>query len=252
MDTFPMALDAMGAAHGSLEAYRLSAPAEVAAMLRLLQEANATLNLNAPHGTVYATTLWAADAARGVLSFAVEPSDPQVQALLAGNEATVVGYVENIKVQFDVHNLLLVHGTRASALNTSYPSELYRFQRRNSYRVRPILHDAPVARLRHPMLPDMEITLRVLDVSIGGCALLLPDDVPPLAPGVLINQVQIELNLDACFDTALRLQHVTAIQPDARGVRLGCEMVRLSQDAERTLQRYIDQTQKRRRVMTLA
>jgi flagellar brake protein len=252
MDTFPMALDAMGAAHGSLEAYRLSAPSEVAAMLRLLQEANATLNLNAPHGAVYATTLWATDAARGVLSFAAEPGDPQVQALLAGDEATVVGYVENIKVQFDVRNLLLVHGTRESALNTSYPRELYRFQRRNGYRVRPILQDAPVARLRHPMLPDMEITLRVLDVSIGGCALLLPDDVPPLAPGVLIRQVQIELNLDTCFDTALRLQHVTAIQPDARGVRLGCEMVRLAQEAERTLQRYIDQTQKRRRVMTLA
>jgi c-di-GMP-binding flagellar brake protein YcgR len=252
MDTLPMALDAMGGAHGSLEAYRLSAPSEVAAMLRLLQEANATLNLNAPHGAVYATTLWATDTARGVLSFAAEPGDPQVQALLAGNEATVVGYVENIKVQFDVHNLLLVHGTRESALNTSYPRELYRFQRRNGYRVRPILQDAPVARLRHPMLPDMEITLRVLDVSIGGCALLLPDDVPPLSPGVLIQQVQIELNLDACFDTALRLQHVTAIQPDARGVRLGCEMVRLAQEAERTLQRYIDQTQKRRRVMTLA
>jgi c-di-GMP-binding flagellar brake protein YcgR len=221
-------------------------------MLRLLQETNATLNLNAPHGTVYSTTLWATDAARGVLSFAVEPSDPQVQALLAGNEATVVGYLENIKVQFDVHKLLLVHGTRASTLCSAYPTELYRFQRRSGYRVRPLVHDTPVARLRHPMLPDMEIALRVLDVSIGGCALLLPTDVPPLPAGVLISGVQIELNVDACFVTALRLQHVTVIQPDARGLRLGCEMVHLGQDAERTLQRYIDQTQKRRRVMTLA
>ncbi len=251
METRPMALDAMGAAHGSLEGYRLSAPSEVAAMLRRLQEANALLNLNTPHGAVYTTTLWATDAARGVLSFAADPNEPQVQALLAGDEAVVVGYLENIKVQFDVHNLLLVRGAQASALTTAYPSELYRFQRRDGFRVRPILRDAPLARLRHPMLPDMEITLRVLDVSIGGCALLLPDDIPALSPGVLITRVQIELNLDARFDTALRLQHVTAIQPDARGVRLGCEMVNLSQDAERTLQRYIDQTQKRRRVMAL-
>lgn len=246
-----MPLAAMDAAHGGLEAYRLSAPTEVAAMLHRLQEANALLSLNTPHGAVYTTTLWATDAARGLLSFAAEPKDPQVQALLAGDEATVVGYHENIKVQFDVHGLLLVHGARASALNTSYPRALYRFQRRDSFRVRPILRDSPVARLCHPMLPDMEITLRVLDVSIGGCALLLPDDIPPLSPGVLINRVRIELNLDARFDTALRLQHVTAIQPEAHGVRLGCEMVNLGQDAERTLQRYIDQTQKRRRAMAL-
>jgi c-di-GMP-binding flagellar brake protein YcgR len=251
METRPMALDAMTAAHGGLEAYRLSAPSEVADMLRRLQEANVLLNMNTPHGAVYTTTLWATDAARGVLSFAAEPNDPQVQALLAGDEAVVVGYFENIKVQFDVHSLLLVHGARASALNTAYPRELYRFQRRDSFRVRPILRDAPMARLRHPMLPDMEITLRVLDVSIGGCALLLPADIPVLSPGVLINRVRIELNLDARFDTALRLQHVTAIQPDARGARLGCELVNLGQDAERVLQRYIDQTQKRRRVMAL-
>jgi flagellar brake protein len=251
MDTRPAALETLACGAGGLDAYRLGTPAEVAAMLRRLLEANVLLNLNTPHGAVYTTTLWAIDAARGVLSFAAEPNDPQVQALLAGDEAVVVGYCDSIKVQFDVHGLVLVHGLRASALCTAYPRELYRFQRRDSFRVRPILRDGPVARLRHPMLPDMEITLRVLDVSIGGCALLLPDDVPALAPGVLINRVRIELNLDARFETGLRLQHVTAIQPDARGVRLGCEMVHLGQDAERTLQRYIDQTQKRRRAMTL-
>jgi flagellar brake protein len=251
MDTLPMALAAMAAARDGIAAYRLNAPSEVAALLRRLQETNALLNLNAPHGAVYTTTLWATDAARGVLSFAAEPDDPQVQALLAGDEAVVVAYLENIKVQFDVHGLVLVRGARASALNAAYPDELYRFQRRGSFRVRPIVHDAPVARLRHPMLPDMTLALRVLDVSIGGCALLLPDDVPALSPGVLINGVQIELNLDARFETALRLQHVTAIQPAAHGVRLGCEMVQLAHDAERTLQRYIDQTQKRRRVMSL-
>ena len=251
METQPMALATMAAAHGGLEAYRLSAPSEVAALLRRLQEANVLLTLSTPHGAAYTTTLWATDATRGVLSFAAEPNDSQVQALLAGDEAVVVGYCENIKVQFDVHGLVLVHGARASALNAAYPRELYRFQRRDSFRVRPVLRDVPVARLRHPMLPDMEITLRVLDVSIGGCALLLPDDIPTLSPGVLINGVQIELSFDARFETALRLQHVTAIQPDAHGVRLGCELVHLGQDAERTLQRFIDQTQKRRRVLTL-
>ena len=250
MQTQPMALDAM-AAQGGLDAYRLHAPVEVAAMLRRLQEGDVLLNLNSPHGVVYTTTLWATDAARGLLSFSADARDPRVQALLEGDEAVVVGYLDNIKIQFDIDNLVLVHRGPSSALNASYPRELFRFQRRDSYRVRPILRDTPVARLRHPMIPDMQLALRVLDVSIGGCALLLPEDIHALAPGVLVAQAQIELDIDARFECALRIQHVTAIQPDSRGVRLGCEMLRLSQEAERRLQRYIDQTQKRRRFTAL-
>ena len=97
----------------------------------------------------------------------------------------------------------------------------------------------------------MALSLRVLDVSIGGCALFLPNDVPPLQPGVTINNVQIDLDVDTRITTALRLQHVTSIQPDSKGVRLGCEMVNPASDVLRGLQRYIDQTQKRQRMLSL-
>ena len=32
-------------------------------------------------------------------------------------------------------------------------------------------------------MPEMALTLRVLDLSLGGCALWCPADVPPLQPG---------------------------------------------------------------------
>ncbi len=246
-----MPLDAMGAAHGGLEEFRLHEPSDIAAMLRRLQDGCVPVKVNAPDGAVYTTALWAADAARGVLSLAADSRDPALQAVLEGDEAVAVAYLENIKIQFDLDKLVLVHGTRSSALSATYPRELFRFQRRNSFRVRPIARDTPVARLRHPMLPDMRLTLRVLDLSIGGCALLLPSNVPALSPGVLINGVQIELDLYTSFETSLRLQHVTAIQSESRGVRLGCELVHPGREAERTLQRYIDKTQKHRRFMTL-
>ena len=246
-----MPLESMAATHGGLDAFRLATPSEVATTLRQLQDGAVLVNLNAPRGGIFMTTLWAVDTARRALSFAAEADDPQLQALLEGDEATVVAYLENIKVQFDVHNLLLVRGLRTSALSTSYPRELFRFQRRDSYRVRLEPRDTPVARMRHPMIPDMQLALRILDVSVGGCALLLPQDVPPLAPGVLVNRVLLELDLGTLVETALRLHHVTSIHTDSQGVRLGCEMVGLSQDAERLLQRYIDQTQKRRRFTPL-
>jgi c-di-GMP-binding flagellar brake protein YcgR len=235
-----------------LDAYRLESAADVAAMLRRLKQGDVALNLNAPHGHVYTTTLWAMNAARGILSFAADPRDPHLQEVLEADEAVVVGYLENIKIQFEVGNLVLVRGAYESALNTSYPRELFRFQRRNSFRVRPILGDMPLARLRHPMIPEMQLALRILDVSIGGCALLLPDDVPEIEPGVSINDVQIELDPNTQLETTLRLQHVASIQPDSGALCLGCEIVQLSQEAQRTLQRYIDQTQKRRRFVTAA
>ncbi len=67
----------------------------------------------------------------------------------------MVGYLDNVKLQFDVHDLVLVRGARASALSARCPRELFRFQRRNAFRVRPLLRSAPMARLRHPTMPDM-------------------------------------------------------------------------------------------------
>ena len=250
-DARPLPRQAVAEQPDGLEAYRLESAPEVAALLLHLVQADTPLNLNSPRGGVYTTTLWSADARRGVLSFAGDARDPRLQALLDEDEAVVVGYLDDIKIQFDVDNLVLVRGERASALNTNYPHALFRFQRRNGFRVKPILRETPVARLHHPLIPELRLALRILDVSFGGCALLLPEDVPALAPGALIDPVQIELDTQTRFETTLRLQHVSSIHSDARGTRLGCEMWRLGREDERTLQRYIDQTQKRRRVLAL-
>jgi len=98
----------------------------------------------------------------------------------------------------------------------------------------------------------MQLALRVLDISIGGCALFLPEDFPPMQPGVELNQVQIELDADTQFRVDLRLQHVTSLGPDAKGVRLGCEFMRPDPGTLRALQRYIDQTQKRGKLLSLS
>lgn len=244
-----MPLDAVAAAHGGLDDFHITSPVELAAMLKLLLDANAVLNLNAPNGMAVAATLWTVDASRGAISFSADAQTPQLQALIECNEAVAVGYLDSVKVQFDVHSLVLVHNGRTSAISCSYPREMFRFQRRNGYRVRPLLRNAPTARLRHPMIPEMQLNLRVLDVSIGGCALFLPDDVPMIEPGVLLNGVDLELDGDTRITAPLRLQHVTSLHLDAGGVRLGCEMVNPDSDSMRALQRYIDQTQKRRRLI---
>lgn len=232
-----------------LDDFRVGSPVEITALLRQLADGNVHVSLNAPSGVSITATLWTVDAQRGLVSFSTLPDEPQLDAIVESDEVTVVGFLDSIKLQFEVHDLVLVHRGNEAALNAAFPAELFRFQRRNGFRVQPMLRTTPVAKLRHPMIPDMQLGLRVLDVSIGGCALFLPNDVPLLDPGVLLNGVVIDLDADTRVHTGLRLHHVTSLNPESGGVRLGCEMVSPGHDGMRALQRYIDQTQKRRRMM---
>jgi c-di-GMP-binding flagellar brake protein YcgR len=99
-------------------------------------------------------------------------------------------------------------------------------------------------------MPEMALTLRVLDISAGGCALFLPDDVPPLPAGVRLQGVRLELDAGTHFDATLQLHHVSSLSASG-GVRLGCSLHDLDAGAQRSLQRYIDVTQKRRRMLAL-
>lgn len=250
MDTQPAPL---GGADGldPFAAFRIESPREIAALMRQLMDGATPVSLSTPDGTSLTTALWTVDSASARLAFQAEADNPQMQQLVESNEVTAVAYLEAIKLQFDLQNLMLVRGQKASALQTAMPRGVYRFQRRQSYRVRTLERSAPVALLRHPALPDIQLSLRVLDVSIGGCALLMPDDMPPLQPGLTLHAVRLELDPDTRISATLHLHHISSIHPNARGVRLGCELVKLDGVAERALQRYIDQTQKRRRLLSL-
>jgi c-di-GMP-binding flagellar brake protein YcgR len=71
--------------------------------------------------------------------------------------------------------------------------------------------------------------------------------VPGLQIGLLLQGVPVELDADTRFVAALRLQHMSSLQQG--GTRNGCEWQQLDGNAQRALQRYIDQTQKRRRIL---
>jgi c-di-GMP-binding flagellar brake protein YcgR len=231
--------------------FRSSHPREVQALLRALRQSGTPVALSSPRGAGLGATVWTVDAERGRIAFDVEPGDPQLGGLVEGNEVTAVAYLDAVKLQFDLHDLVLVRSPRATALQARLPACIYRFQRRSSFRVRTLERGAPVARLRHPSLPDMQLALRILDISIGGCALMLPDQVPALPPGLEMGGVVLELDTDTVLQVGLRIQHATSVQGQGSSLRLGCELLRMDAGTLRTLQRHIDQTQKRRRLLSL-
>lgn len=250
LDTQPASLDVTGASDPWGQ-FRVDNPAERLTLLRQLRDGSVPVNLSGPGSGQLTTALWAIDDARERLNFNVDAHAGSLQALVQNDEIVAVAYLEAVKLQFDLHGPMIVRGLNTCALQAGFPSEIYRFQRRSGYRVRTLERGCPTAQLRHPSMPDMALPLRVLDVSIGGCALLLDHDVPPLQPGTRVAGVRLELDADTRFDVTLQLQHVSALHGEDGGTRIGCGWVDLSGQAERALQRYIDQTQKRRRLLSL-
>ena len=251
METRPAPLDRLALDENSIEEFRVTAPRDIQLLLKQLLDGSVLLSLHASDGSVVTSAIWTLDSARGTIGFNADPSDPAMHKLLDGGEVVVAGYLDSVKLQFDVDDLVLVKGQRASVLTCAAPRIVYRFQRRNAFRVRLPVRSTPTARFFHPDMPQNMLTLRVLDVSIGGCGLFLPADTPAMNPGTLLQDVRMELDDDTRLDLAMRLQHITSANAESPGVRLGLEFHRLSGDAQRTLQRFIDLTQKRGKLLAL-
>ncbi|MCA0244477.1 MAG: flagellar brake protein [Proteobacteria bacterium] len=249
-DTRPAPLDADSPAGREAWApFRVDHPGELAGLLRQLRDAAAPIVLSAPGGAALVASLWSIDLEQRRINFSAEPGDPMLQPLIDADEAVAVGYLENVKLQFDLQDLLLVRGAKTCTLQARCPREIYRFQRRSAYRVRTLDRYTPTARLRHPAIADMRLTLRVIDVSVGGCALQVPADVPAIEPGLTLQGVQIELDAETRFTATLAILHVSDL--GGHGPRAGCEWQALPPESQRALQRYIDNTQKRRRLLSL-
>jgi flagellar brake protein len=234
----------------AIDEFRVDHPVEVMSLLRRLVDSAVLVQLSAPGGAAYTSTLWAVDAQGRRVSFDADAAHPQIRALVEAGEATAVAYLDAIKLQFDLQGLMLAHGNNASALQAVLPDVLYRFQRREYFRVR--TRDSAVAHLRHPASRGEMLSLRVLDVSVGGCALQLPAEAAPIEPGTSIDGVRLELDADTLLVAPLAVQHVSGgFGSSTRISRLGCSFARLDGTSQRALQRYIDLTQRREKFLLL-
>jgi c-di-GMP-binding flagellar brake protein YcgR len=234
---------------------RLDHPDELAAILRRFLDRELPLSLSAPDGTVLSTSLWAEDRVSGLIVFSVGTDVDRAERVAQCNEAVAVGYLDHVRLQFDVSGLVLVHGNDACALNAEYPSAMMRFQRRDAYRVRPLEHAQPTVHVTHPRVPDALLRMRVTDISHGGIALVCVGGVGPFQLGQELPDAVLELDHLTQVSMGLRVVRVegSAAQGEGAGAtwRLGCEMVDLRGEDARVLQRYIDNTQRRRRMLTL-
>ena len=83
LDTLPMQLDAVAAAHGGLEEFRITSQAELLSTLKSLADGNVLVNLNGSDGAAYTTPLGQVPVDRAFVSFSADADvlgDHELQA----------------------------------------------------------------------------------------------------------------------------------------------------------------------------
>lgn len=231
-----------------LAQYRLDDAREIERHLGELVDMETPVHLSLRDGRNARGKLTAVVGARRHLSLVLDGESTQPLPAMRHDDAVAcVAYPGSVKLLFEVSQLRVTSSQAPWSYETSMPAHMYRIQRRESYRVRTIERDASVARLSLPRMPGKTVELKIHDVSITGCALIAPREFAGFESGQRIANVELELNADTYLRATIYVHHVL---PQADGIKLGCSLMNVDGISERALQRYIFETQKRRRWAT--
>lgn len=236
----PMAPDASPAVDAD---FRLDAPGEIMNWLRELLRSQARIQLTTPDGAAIHTVLRSLDTPQGMLTMEAPQARDTLAPILSSDELVATAFLDKIKLQFDVSGLVAIRG-EGEVLRAPVPLRIYRFQRRQAYRVASAGQLYPALKLNGADLPR----IRVVNVSAGGVALQWPANVVPAPRALEELSGTLELEREVSFSTLLRVQHVTEGE-DGAPHHVGCAFVSLAPTAARALQVFIDQAQKRERLM---
>ena len=222
-----------------LERYWLYSKFEIDALIARLCDERVHMTIYwGRDGQFAVTQIMKVDAVRNEVHFDL-PSQPQQQSdVLDAAELVCVAFIDSVKLQFSIS---APHRSSERGYPTfvgAFPDRLLRLQRREYYRVRTPESQSAICLVPYSGDGIRYETLRVLDVSVGGLAMLtFPQHFSPTA-GSVIDRCYLDLPGVGTVSIRMRVAHVGAPQ-DALLARCGCEFIDLSPQARMMLQRYV-------------
>ena len=231
------------------EELRVESRQEVTGYLQELHREQSRVLLSSPDGFALQTRICAFSPEADLLGFeiGIDP-DGQSEQLVREGEITGVAFIGSVKLQFELESPVIVLGEHGAVLRSALPTRLYRFQRRQAFRVQPLSSAYP--RVLWPQKDGSHAAARVCDVSVGGVGLqLLPEHMLG-GVGELRDALTLELDRTTQLPIQLCVQHIELGHLDGQAHRhVGCAFTELDPAVARALQVYVDQTQKRRRLL---
>ncbi len=250
VDTQPARIN-HGDSAGEWARFRIRSASKQLAALRELCRNDTPLVIGTPGGVTLQVALWSVDDVNRRLHFKIDPGSKSVSDLSYEPELWAAAYVEDDKLQFALTRVKVAVDQGLQVLAADMPEHMYRLPRRQAVRVRRNDIDGPKVRFSHPLAPEMMTTLKLLDVSSTGCAMLSPLNGPLLSLGMLLKQVEVELDDDTILFCDLLVHHITSHSRRDRSARVGCEWQGMPVVAQQRLREWIDRGRRRRDLMSL-
>jgi c-di-GMP-binding flagellar brake protein YcgR len=155
------------------------------------------------------------------------------QAIAAAGALVLVGFVDNVKLQFSTKAAQALTPNGA-AFRVPRPQEMLRLQRRSSLRVK-----TPALLCRVPKEKGQYHVLRVSDIGLGGLALQGPVDRALFVVDRVIEGCQLQTSSGRSVQVALRVRHIEALVGARDAERIGCEFVGMTPAVRNGLQQLI-------------
>jgi c-di-GMP-binding flagellar brake protein YcgR len=234
------------------EQFRVGDPRQRLAALRDFCRGSVPLTLGAPDRPTLVAALWAVDELHNNLSFSLTPeAATHVYGLISAPQVWAAGYLDDAKVQFECTGLRIERSPAGLTLRVDIPQYVYSMPRRAAVRVRRVDALAPTVQFNHPMADLTPMRMRVLDISMTGCALWRAAGEMPLPPGTVLPRVQVQLDQSQGFLTDMLVQHMTYGSDPRAGMRIGCEWENLQPYAAKILENWISRGRRRRELISL-
>ena len=225
--------------------YLISNPKEIVSILQTIAQRKSRVALYYNEGISMVLTLILAADENGVWIDAA--SNPQDNRLIERSKRIIFVTTHNqAKVQFVASDVMLGTYEDAPTFSMALPVKLLRLQRRDYYRLvtaetgalNCIIH--PVADQAHV---QQEVT--VMDISIGGVALICEQTGVELQPGMVYEHCQIELPEIGTLEATIEVKNAFEITDRSGKVkrRAGCVFVNPDGKTTMLLQRYVAHVQ---------
>ncbi|HXF45769.1 MAG TPA: flagellar brake protein [Burkholderiaceae bacterium] len=225
-----------------LERFQMYSQVEIVALLRQLRDEGVLVTAYFDGEPGFAVTVVLdvnADFEEVIFDAAAEPIAHK--RLLASKHIVFVGFLDHVKVQFIARLAEATLHDGRPAFRVRLPEQLLRLQRRDFFRVRPPLSKPAKCLVPYGDDGKQYESLRVLDLSVGGLAVLTYPEKFDLPAGRLIENCFLDLPGVGSINVGIAVRHVDPLPKDDKARRCGCEFVDMAPGARVLLQRYINQ-----------
>lgn len=237
---------------GNDRQFRIDSKREIHAILHGIAHAHSRVALYYGEGNDFILTALLGVDEEGVWVEASSLAEEN-QRILHSNKFIIISSHRQVKVQFVAHQIKSAMFNNRTAFLLPLPESLLRIQRRDYFRLTtpvsiplrciiPVTLPAPHIQ---PGTPILKREVTIMDISVGGVALVCEEYDTELLPGKIYPDCTISLpdmgditatvKVKSTFEITLRNGLVNK--------RVGCEFIHLSGDAAALLQRYVTRLQ---------